>query len=265
MASLEYKGHNYFGQWFTTYSPEIHDVIMGPVEEFAPLDYSEIKPGGNFVKIGVGVVYKQDEKDYEFSRVYQLLNPGKWTVKKKSDQVLFIHDLEDKSYSYHYEKTVSLTKDKPELVLSHTLKNTGSRTIETNAYDHNFFVIDKYPIGPGLVVKFPFNLRGEGVGFGELAEIQGNQISFLRPIGKGEEAECYDLTGYGSASADYEIRIENRITGAGVKITCDQPFLKLAFWSCPTTLCPEPYIKIKAEPGMEFRWTIRYEFYTLTK
>jgi hypothetical protein len=264
MAGLEYKSHNYFGQWFTKYSPEIHDVIMGPVEEFAPLDYSEIKPGGSFVKIGVGVVYKQDEKDYEFSRIYQLLNPGKWTIKKKSDQVLFIHDLEDKAFSYHYEKTVSLTKDKPELVLFHTLKNTGSRTIETDVYDHNFFVIDKHPIGPGLVVKFPFNLSGEGVGFGELAEIQGNQISFLRPIGKGEEAECYNLTGYGPTAADYEIRIENRITGAGVKITCDQPFLKLAFWSCSTTLCPEPYIKIKAEPGKEMHWTIRYEFYTLT-
>lgn len=265
ISGLEYKGHNYFGQWFKKYSPEIHDVIMGPVEEFAPLDYSEIKPGGSFIKIGVGVVYKQDEKEYEFSRIYKLLNPGKWTIKKKTDQVLFIHDLEDKAYSYHYEKNVSLTKDKPELVLFHSLKNTGSRTIETNVYDHNFFVIDKHPIGPGLVVKFPFEIKGEGVGFGELAEIQGNQIAFLRPIGNGEEAECYDLKGYGPTADDYEIRIENRITGAGVKITCDQPFLKLAFWSCPTTLCPEPYIKIKAEPGKEVRWTIRYEFYTLSK
>jgi hypothetical protein len=41
--------------------------------------------------------------------------------------------------------------------------------------------------------------------------------------------------------------------------------LKLAFWACHTTLCPEPYIKIKVEPGKEFTWSIRYEFYTLTK
>ena len=265
IASLEYKGHNYFGQWFSKYSPGIHDVIMGPVEEFAPLNYSEIKPGGSFIKIGVGVVFKQDNKPYEFSRIYQLLNPGKWTVKKKTDQVLFIHDLNDKAYSYHYEKTVSLTKDKPELVLYHTIKNTGTRTIETNVYDHNFFVIDKHPIGPGLIVKLPFNLKGSGVGFGELAEIQGNQISFLRTIGNGEEAECFSLEGFGTGADDYEITIENRITGAGVKITCDQPFLKLAFWACSTTLCPEPYIKIKVEPGKEITWSIKYEFYTLTK
>jgi hypothetical protein len=83
MSSLEYSGHNYFGQWFTKYSPEIHDVIMGPVEEFTPLDYPETKPGGSFIKIGVGVVYKQDDQPYTFSRVYQLLNPGRWSIKKK--------------------------------------------------------------------------------------------------------------------------------------------------------------------------------------
>jgi hypothetical protein len=84
----------------------------------------------------------------------------------------------------------------------------GTRTIETNVYDHNFFVIDRHPIGPGLVVKFPFNLKGEGVGFGELAEIQGNQISFLRTIGNGEEVKCFSLEGFGPDAADYEIRIE---------------------------------------------------------
>jgi hypothetical protein len=114
-------------------------------------------------------------------------------------------------------------------------------------------------------VKFPFNLKGDGVGFGELAEIQDNQISFLRTIGNGEEVKCFSLEGFGPDAADYEIRIENRITGAGVKITCNQPFLKLAFWACSTTLCPEPYIKIKVEPGKEISWIIKYEFYSLTK
>ena len=89
MVSLEYSGHNYFGQWFTKYSPEIHDVIMGPVEAFTPLDYSETKTGGSFLIIGVGMLYKQDDQPYAFSRLYQMLNGGKWSVKKKSDQVLF--------------------------------------------------------------------------------------------------------------------------------------------------------------------------------
>src|SRR5579872_7477587 len=44
IASLEYHGHNFFGQWFDHYDPHIHDSISGPVEEFrtgnAPLGYA---------------------------------------------------------------------------------------------------------------------------------------------------------------------------------------------------------------------------------
>jgi hypothetical protein len=265
MPVLEYNGHSYFGQWFAKYSPEIHDVIMGPVEEFVALDYPETKPGENFIKIGVGVLTKPDDQPYTFSRLYPVVNAGRWSVKKQSDQVLFIHDLNDKIYSYHYEKTVSLTKDKPELVLHHTLKNTGTKTIETSAYDHNFFVIDNQPVGPDFIIKFPFNITGGGQGIGELAEIKDSSIQFLRIVKDGETVFCGDMKGFGPDSKDYDIRIENRKTGAGVRIRCDQPFQKLNYWNCATTLCPEPYIKIKAGPGEIAEWTIRYEFYTLTK
>ena len=37
ITNLEYKGHNYYGQWFEKYSPAIHDAVMGPVEEFGPV------------------------------------------------------------------------------------------------------------------------------------------------------------------------------------------------------------------------------------
>jgi len=262
MVSLEYNGHSYFGQWFKEYSPEIHDVIMGPVEEFAALDYMEKKPGDSFMKIGVGVLTKPDNEPYAFSRLYPVEDLGKWKVKKQSDQIQFVHELSDSQYSYQYKKTIQLLKGKPEMVLNHTLRNTGNRTIETSVYDHNFFVIDKQPIGPGFTVNFPFDLIGEGSGIGELAEIEGNQIFFLREVKNGETVFCSSLDGFGDSAKDYIIKIENKNTGAGVRITCDQPLLKLAFWCCATTLCPEPYIKIKADPGQEINWTIKYEFYT---
>jgi hypothetical protein len=263
MPSLKYAGHEYFGQWFTKYSPEIHDVIMGPVEEFTALEYPETKPGESFMKIGVGVLTKPDDKPYTFNRLYPVVNPGTWTVKKKDDQVRFFHELNDKVYSYKYEKCVQLEKGKPELVLTHTLRNTGTRAIETSVYDHNFFVIDNQPIGPGFSITVPFKIIGTGQGIGDLAEIKGNQILFLRNVNNGENVFCSPLEGFSASSKDYDFRIENKTTGAGVRITCDQPLLKLNFWCCSTTLCPEPYIKIKVDPGKEFTWKIRYEFYTL--
>ena len=263
MPSLTYKEHEYFGQWYTKYSPEIHDVIMGPVEDFSPLGYQEAKPGENFIKIGVGVITKPDDKAYAFSRNYVVKSHGKWVVDKKADRVQFIHELTYMNFSYDYSKTIQLTKGKPEMVLIHTLKNTGKSTIETSVYDHNFFVIDKQPVGPGLIFTFPFKVSGLGRGIGDIAKIEANQISFLRTLASGENVFCGGLEGYSQSSKDYDIKIENHNTGAGVRITCDQPLLKLVFWSCPTTACSEPYIKIKVEPGQEFSWTIRYEFYTL--
>ncbi len=264
MPSLEYKGHNYFGQWFKTYSPEIHDVIMGPVEEFTALDYQSVKPGSTFIKIGVGVLTKPDEQPYTFARLYPVVDYGKWTVNPRPDQVQFIHELNDKEYSYKYEKTVQLIKDQPVLVLSHKLKNTGTRTIETSCYDHNFFVIDNQPIGPGYVVRLPYDIKSEGVDKeSDFSKIRGRELVYLRNVKSEENIYYKNLGGYGPTANDYDIRIENTNTGAGVRITCDQPFLKLAFWCCATTLCPEPYITIKVEPGQEFQWVIRYEFYTL--
>lgn len=263
MPSLKVNGHEYFGQWFENYSPEIHDAIMGPVEEFTALDYMEAKPGETFVKIGVGVLTKPDEKAYSFARLYPVVNYGKWSVKKKSDQVEFTHELTDKEYAYVYHKTVRLVPGKPELELVHTLRNTGKKKIETPVYNHNFFVIDNQKVGPDYTIKFGWDLKGEGNGFGTLADVDGNKIIFLKEFKQGETVFCGGFEGFGPDASDYDIRIENKKAGAGVHITCDRPLLKQVFWSCWKTPCPEPYIMIKAEPGQEFTWTIRYEFYNL--
>jgi hypothetical protein len=263
ITSLEYKGHNYYGKWFEKYSPTIHDVVMGPVEEFDQVGYSEAKIGGSFIKIGVGALSKPEESVYNKFKLYQIVNHGKWKVRKKSDQIQFTHNLNDTEYSYEYSKTVRLTKGKPEMVLTHTLKNTGRRTIETDVYNHNFLVIDKQPTGPGYVVKFPFTITGTCRGMGDMAIIQGNQITFLRDLAKSENFFCNGLQGFSNTTNDYDIRVENIKAGAGVRITSDQPIFKMVFWSSSTTVCPEPYIKIKVEPGQMFSWKIIYEYYTL--
>ena len=151
------------------------------------------------------------------------------------------------------------------MLLSHILKNTGKRTIETKVYSHNFFVMDQQLIGTAFIVKFPFTVSGRGVGSGELIDVKDNKLVFLRNL-EGSETVYYEsLSGYSGDARDFDIRIENQKTGRGVRITCDQPISKLAFWACLTTLCPEPYIKIRVEPGNEFRWKINYEFYTVPK
>ena len=263
ITSLEYEGHNFYGQWFEKYNPLTHDAVMGPVEEFVPVGFTEANAGGRFIKIGVGTLSKPDESAYSSFKLYEIVNLGKWNVKKKPDQIQFIHVLSDAEYSYEYLKTIKLTKGKPELVLTHTLRNTGRKTIETEVYNHNFLVIDKQPTGPGYVINFPESVTGKGRGIGELVQIQGNQMKFLRELAKSENVYCNPLQGLNSNEIDYDLRVENIKTGAGVRITCDQPVSKLVFWASSTTVCPEPYIHIKVEPGQEFNWKIFYEYYTI--
>jgi hypothetical protein len=262
ITSLEYKGHSYYGQWFAKYSPTAHDAVMGPVEEFAPIGFKEAKSGDSFVKIGIGTLTRPDESAYSSYKLYKFVDHGKWDIKKKSDQIQYIHMLDDKNYPYEYSKTIKLTKGKPQLVISHSLRNKGTKVIETEVYDHNFLVIDKQPTGPGYIVKFPVEVSGTGKGIGELYQIQGKQLTFMRDFARSESVYCGGLNGLSNDPKDYDIRVENIKTGAGVRITCDRPILKLVFWSSSTTVCPEPYILIKADPGKEFTWTLTYDYYT---
>jgi hypothetical protein len=266
IGSLAYKEHTYFGPWLEKHDPTIHDAITGPVEAFVPIGYQEAKPGEDFVIIGVGALRKGNEPKYHFTVPYEITNPGKWSVSKEKDQVSFVHELtEVVGYSYRYQKNVRLVKGKPQLILEHRLKNTGSRTIETKTYNHNFFVIDKEPTGPGIVTTFPFQIEAKG-GLGKegLAEVRGDQIVYLRQLQKGENAFNNNVQGFGTSAKDYDFRIENHTSGAGVRITGDQPLSKIVFWSCYTTSCPEPYIDIQVKPGEEISWNISYEFYTFS-
>jgi hypothetical protein len=265
IASLEYKGHSYFGQWFEKYSPKIHDAVSGPVESFSPVGYDEAKAGETFVKIGVGILRKPVEKMYQSFRLYDLVDGGKWTIKKKKNEVKFTQQLHDSTgYAYVYTKTLKLIKGKPRLILEHCLKNTGKKIIETDVFDHNFPVIDKEPTGPAMKIIFPFTVQAEGKGWGLLAKTNKNEIIFLRELDKKESVYSAGLQGFGNTAKDYDFNIQNQKTGAGVRIAGDQPLEKLVYWACSTTACPEPYIKLKILPGKKMKWAIKYEFYTFS-
>lgn len=266
VASLDYNGHSYYGDWFINpYKPTNNDAVTGPVESFDPLSYNDAKPGGHFVKIGVGVLVKPDDSAYRFSRLYAIADPGKWKIRTKPDEVQFTHTLDDTAYAYIYQKTVKLIKDKPVLVLTHTLKNTGRRTIETEVFDHNFLVIDKQLTGLGTDVMFPFDVSAVANRRPDYVKLQDNQLVFLKQLDK-KIVSFADLAN-GKGADNYDIKIENHNTGAAVHITADRPVAKMAFWSTNKTICPEPYINIKVGPGQEFSWTITYEYYicTITK
>jgi hypothetical protein len=265
VKSLSFGKHEYFGVWYEKHDPLHHDAITGPVEEFLSgdeaLGYREAAVGGTFVRIGIGAMRKASEGKFERFGRYELVDGGKWKVAVKKDRVGFRQELQDKGsgYGYRYEKTVRLVAGKAEMWIEHRLKNTGSKRITTDTYNHNFFVIDGEPTGPNLSVEFGFDAVPKSK-LEPLAGMRGKQIEYLAELGK-RQTVMSELTGFGGQAKDYEFRVENRKSGAGVRITGDRPLSKVIFWSIRSVLSPEPYISMSIAPGETFSWRIRYEFY----
>ncbi|MGI8961492.1 MAG: hypothetical protein ACR2IV_17380 [Bryobacteraceae bacterium] len=282
--SLEHEGHRYYGPWFTKTDPKVIDfifdgadivagpcsAIMGPVEEFSSdekaLGYDEAKLGGTFIKIGVGVLRRPDDADYNPYRLYDIVDPGKWKVRTEGDSVEFTQELADPTsgYAYAYTKTVRLVKGKPEMVLEHSFRNTGRRPIDTSVYDHNFLVLDNQPIGPDFTIEVPYEIKTEQPPDKALAEVRGNRLLFLKLL-EGKDTVATSFSGFGSTPADYSITIENRKVGAGMKVTGDRPLSQESLWSIRSVLAMEPFIHMVVQPGKQWTWIDTYSYYSLAR
>lgn len=283
IRSLEYNGHNYYGPWFTKTDPKVIDfvfqaadivagpcsAITGPVQEFSSqgkaLGFDQARPGGTFIKIGVGVLRRPDEQDYNPYRLYDIVNPGKWSVHENEDSVEFTQELADTAsgVSYRYTKAVRLIAGKPEMVLEHTLRNTGRRKIQTSVYDHNFLVLDKQPVGPDSAITLPFAIKTEHADNAELTRVDDHRFTYRRNL-NGTETVSAEFSGFGNTAADYQITIENAKIGAGMKITGNRPLSKEYLWSIRSVLAMEPYLDMSIEPGEAFTWRYDYTYYSLS-
>ena len=261
IADLQVGGHSYFGRWNPKYDPKLHDAISGPVQEFVTgQGFDAAKPGDTFIKIGVGVLRKPAEQARGFATL-EIVDGGKWSTQVRGDSVEFVHEVNDPAsgYGYKYTKTVALPPGRAQLTLTHRLESTGANAIDTAMYNHNFFVLDGQPSGPDVEVRLPFKLEAFNVR-GDAIQVGADRLNYLKPI---ESANRMQLKGFSASAADYDIRVENRKTGAGVRVTSDRPLSDMVFWTSPRTTCPEAYIHVHAERGRSMEWKTTYDFYSL--
>jgi len=281
ITSLTFKGRSFYGPWFDRVAPEVLDyaydaqgrvvggpdsATSGPVEEFAPLDF-EARPG-TFVKIGVGVLRQPDTQPYDHYRHYDIVDGGTRTTKITRDSITFtqtlssngtafFYDLSSKGTAYVYEKTLRLVPGKSELVIEHRLKNTGSKAINTSVYDHNFLALK--PGNAGVRVTFPFPVTAASPPPADLMRIEGNTLTYLRPM-NNKERISFLITGFGADAKDYDFRVEDTASGAGVRVQGDHPITRLNIFSIDKVQSVEPYIALDLAPGAEKRGRYSYSF-----
>ncbi|MEO8596730.1 MAG: hypothetical protein ABI759_25650 [Candidatus Solibacter sp.] len=304
VASLKYKGHTFYGPWFYKVDHSVYDLgydehgvisadftaMVGPGEEFnsdgGGLGFAEAQPGGTFIKIGVGVLRKPmvgEPSDpprpaptagrgappggpdrYDHSRTYQIVDPGKWTVKKNKDSVEFTQVLNDTKdgYGYIYHKVLRLVPGKAGMIIEHRLENTGSKVIKTNVYNHNFFVLDQEGPSEGLTVTVPYQIQpSQRPPTAGLLDVRGNQVVYLKTLVDQERASA-SLPGFGDTAKDYDIRVENKRIGAGYHVVGDRPLSNIAIWSIRTVMAVEPYVAMSIDPGKDFTWKLTYDYFT---
>ncbi|MDE1178320.1 MAG: hypothetical protein PW789_17230 [Edaphobacter sp.] len=266
VGCVSLNGHRFFGEWFRNYDPMTNDAVTGPVEEFrseeGALGYNIAKPGELFVKPGVGVLRKVDDSPYRFGYVYPLVDSGKWTVKTSKHAVIFTQRLTSPlGYAYIYQKKLTLSGDT--MTLEHSLKNTGSKAITTDVYDHDFFIFDGQPTSPGMTIRFSFKPLPEEP-LGDAVSLEGNDIMYKEELKPRQTVAGY-IKGYSASPSDYHFTVEDTKNKVGIEQSSDSPISRFYLWSIRTTISPEAYIHLDVPPGKTGHWKIHYRFFAPPK
>jgi hypothetical protein len=273
ITHVTYKGQDYGKYWFVKTSPDVRnftydkdglvahpsDVAAGPVEEFAENGFDAAGSGGRFLKIGVGIL-KRDQEKYDRFHTYPVINEGKRTTSATRDRIRFTQDItgDPSGYGYSLVKTVRMVPGKPQMIIEDRLKNTGKKPIDTTVYNHNFMTLS--PGNANLEFQAPFKLGNTRPMPADVIAFDGRRMRYLRGL-TGEEQVASELTGFGNSASDNDYRITNTATGYGVRIRQDQPVVRLLWWSVPSTMGLEPYVEVKLKPGEEKRWTYTFDYY----
>jgi hypothetical protein len=273
IAQAKYRGHTFFGLWKTPHDPTNYEAGVGPCDEFGiadPPGYDKAKPGDPFLKIGVGLLQRIDDKPYHFSVKYPVMEAGRWTQGSSGSRatgVAFHHELRTQvDWGYRYDKTVRVLDDLPMFEIRRTLKNIEGNDIQTASYNHNFIRIDDEPIGPSYELELSEELTAE---VPPPAKFDGRKLTFtdkvekplmiyFKPAPKGTQR----FSG-GFVDRSFDITITNRRTGGRMEIKHGFELSELRLWVAPTAICPEPFVKVDLGPAKTMFWNTIYHLGTV--
>lgn len=266
ILSARYGGMEFFGAWKGSEEGQVFGDGAGPAEEFSmedPPGYAEAGVGGEFLKIGVGVLRRTDERSYLFHREYPVVSRGEWSNRWGALWVESEHRLEmGTDWGYRYEKRVELDAEKAEITIRRRLWNTGKRRIETEHYSHNFvlpadFVPDeRIEMETGISIEPAETIHGAIV-------FDGRKIGFRERMPKGgHHVDLFALAGIEERlPARYNRGLwRNRESGVELSFAGSHPLSKLVFYGLGRSLSLEPFVPIEVEPGEVVEWRTVYTF-----
>lgn len=268
VQEVRYKGHRFFGDWkpMFKHDPTNHDDVNGIASEFGmglfgvegPWGYNEAKVGDPFLKMGIGLLKKATDEAYSPFARYEIQQAFDWDITQGTDWIQFDQSIEPfQDWAYHYTKRIELNPGTPDMLVKHTIRNTGNKHLSTTHYCHNFVKIDKQPVNEDYEIRFMYQLIANR-GFGDFATISGNRINLNKELEM--QALFTELAGFKQTPRHNSFFVEHKKNKASVHMNSTiEPFL-YNFYAARYAVCPEPFVDIQLEPGESKEWTNQYTF-----
>lgn len=225
-----------------------------------PVGFEGIKKAEWFHKIGVGIL-KKDDEPYFFNKKYEF-QPAKFEVTTSSNKInIDCKSINLNGYSYHLIKEIVLLDSG--FKINYLIENTGSKTIVTDEYCHNFIAFNNELIGSDYILKFPFLLNTKlfDTIVNPNKNIEINQHDFSFKNSNQEEFFFSNLSGGKNVTATWEL-INNK-TKIGLRETGNFETSKINLWGSKHVISPELFFKINLKKGETINWSRTYQLFEI--
>jgi hypothetical protein len=214
---------------------------------------------GNFLKVGVGILRKDNEVygwGHDYPEVEPAMTQTVWDP--KGDKAVFLQTLRGTANGYACELEVMLLLRDNQMIFEYGLKNTGRKPFITEQYVHNFLAFSEMPPGPGTEVRLPYDFQLSGdPGPAIRRRPGGNVLEFLEPPPKAVKFRITAPPGYPGSN---ELTVVYRAANQSLTINASLPSNAVDLWCTDRQISPEMLVLVSLGPGEEKRWTRTYTF-----
>jgi len=240
---------------FCTSEPEGCTNGVGICNEFNmtnAIGYDEAKPGDKFLKLGVGLLTKKDEKPYEFWTKYQV-QPFLYECEWKEDSVCFhVKPVLCNGYSIKLNKEIRL--DGNYIRIKYSLENSGEKPVAIEEYCHNFLKINEYKLSSDYQLNISYKVWPvectKNIVINEKGMTWNNSLL----------GNFYMKTGLLGKSACKGFELKHKPSGLSVIEEDDFYATRFALWGTKDVISPEVFISFIIVPGEAKTFTRSFKF-----
>lgn len=216
--------------------------------------YDEAAVSERFPKIGIGFLQKKNNLPYHFAKDYDILPVDIVTEQRQQSRVIFTQTSpNNRGWAWKIQKTLSI-KDNI-LTIEYVLENTGQKPIVTEEYCHNFFSVNRHPVGPDYLLETSFPVNFEEV-HGAVA-VDGSAVE----IAEIPSEHIYAAQSNCAPLKNVRWKLLHRPSSRGIQVTEHYRLHKFAVWGMSHVISPEFFIRLDILPGKKQEWKRTYAFF----